>query len=273
MMVLRVAFFILVFQFAVYSFELPETQNAKLKTFLPDTVIASFKTNAIAITTDHLNNIYLVTRDNTIEKLDMTGNVLRTFSDKRYGTPVLDASNPMKLVAFYDDYDVVIILDNTLSLIASINLQRPDQLDPISVVGASGNALWLYDRDAFRIKRIDETGAVTMSGDDLSLSGVIGHPVAVIERGGRVYLSDSSQGIHVFDTYLNYEKTIPVQGVKYVEVIGQRLYYRVGSVLYDTDVRLFETTSITLPAEVRQVSIQKDRLFLLYDTHVEVRAL
>lgn len=247
----------------------PQTTNYERT----DSLLASFPTHGISMTSDHLNNIYLVTSENAIEKRDDTGKVLCTFSDKRYGPPTVDATDPMKVVAFYNDLDMVITLDNTLSPIGMINFQLQSDVRNPQVVGtASAGGLWLYDADDFRLKHVNETGAVTMSSDDLSLEQVIANPLSIIDRAGKIYVCDSTHGIHIFDSYLNYEKTIRAPGATYAEVIEQQLFYLTDSLLNKLDLQTFEASALQMPGagEVLQISVQKETMFLLYEDRVEV---
>jgi hypothetical protein len=260
------------------------TENLKLKTqnsspFVEpasDTLLYSFKTDARCIATDHLNHIYLVTPDNTIEKRNERGDLIHTFSDKRYGVPLVDATNPMKVTTFFDDLDILITLDNTLSPVGTLNFQLLTGFRNPTVAAASSQpGFWVYDADDFRIKHADNSGVVTLSSDDLGLGDLVGSPTAILERDNKLYVCDSMRGIHVFDTYLNFEKTIEAPGVRYAEVIEQQLFYFDGGALHKLDLRTFDFKTLELndAAHLRGVSVQKSRLFPLYADRVEVRAV
>jgi hypothetical protein len=234
----------------------------------------TFPSTAVSMVTDHLNNIYLVTAENTIEKRSARGELLRSYSDKRYGFPAVDATDPMKIVAFDKDLDIMVALDNTLSPVGTINFQLLEGFRNPWIVGtASRGGLWVYDADEFRLKHIDDAGSVTMTSDDLSLEEVVVHPVSLIDRSGRIYLCDSSRGVLIFDSYLNYEKTIEARGVTYAEVIEEQLFYFADSAIHKLDLRTFEFSSVVIPdaGNLRAVSVQKGRLVLLYADRVEVR--
>lgn len=226
------------------------------------------------MTTDHLNNIYLVTPENTIEKRDDTGKVLCTFSDKRYGTPKVDATDPMKVVAFYDDQNILVTLDNTLSPIGTINFSLLEGFrNPTLAATSSQGGFWVYDADEFRIKHVDESGAVTIRSDDLSVGNMVSDPVSLIDRSGKLYLCDSSLGVLIFDSYLNFEKLIEGDHITYAEVIEDQLFYLADSTINKLDLKTFEFRSITLlnASDLRAVSVQKGRLLLLLEDAVEVR--
>lgn len=235
----------------------------------PDSILYSFPATAVSIKSDHLNNIYLVTPENTIEKRAEQGKLLATFNDKRFGQPAVDATDPMKIVAYYSDFDIVVILDNTLSPTRTVYLSDQQGIRNASLVAhAYGNALWLYDQDDFKLKRLEENGAVSLISDDLSLQDIVTDPIMIIERDNRIYLCDSSQGIHVFDTYLNYEKTISAQSVTYVEKIDNALFYQTPLALSALDLATLELSTIHMPSE--RVSLQRSRRFMLFPSRVEV---
>ena len=78
--------------------------------------------NIISFKVDKLNNIYTIDKKAELIKYDHKGTRLYTYTDKTLG-PIdhLDVSNPLKLLAFYRDYQSLIFLDNTLSVTSRFN--------------------------------------------------------------------------------------------------------------------------------------------------------
>ena len=57
------------------------------------------------MTRDNLGNTYVISKDNSIEKIDTAGKVISTYNENKFGQPVsIDASNPLNIVVFYRAY-------------------------------------------------------------------------------------------------------------------------------------------------------------------------
>src|SRR3712207_4895040 len=109
-----------------------------------------------SFTTDNLGNVYLVKGD-LLEKYDAQGKLFKTFSNKTLGKITsVDASNPLKLVVFYKEFNQVLFLDNMLSQsseILQLNQLLPGQITLVS--NSHNNGLWLFDSSTGSLIRFD----------------------------------------------------------------------------------------------------------------------
>src|SRR5437016_5395291 len=81
--------------------------------------------NATFLTTDYLQNAYVITSQNSLVKIDSAGNILFTYNQNRFGQlNFVDVTNPLKLILSYPDYQTVVMLDNTLSEVGTISLKQ-----------------------------------------------------------------------------------------------------------------------------------------------------
>lgn len=79
---------------------------------------ATIKTEAEKLVTDNLGNAYLIDGA-TINKVDSIGVLQKSFSNKNFGAITsADATNALRIILFYKDFNRIITLDNTLSEIA-----------------------------------------------------------------------------------------------------------------------------------------------------------
>ena len=79
---------------------------------------------------DNLDNVYLLTKNNQLKKLNENGDSLAVFNDvKRYGNPdYIDVTNPLKTLLYYKNYSTVVVLDRLLTQRNSINLRKQNIL-------------------------------------------------------------------------------------------------------------------------------------------------
>ena len=163
-------------------------------------------------TTDPLGNFYLITPENEVQKLDSTGQVQFRFSNNRLGDiTFFDASNAFNLLVFYQDFNVVQVLDRTLSESGQFNLYDAGILQPQGLTLADEKNLWVYDPDNFQLKKIDKLGATIIASQQLNLifEETIA-PTLLKEVGNEVYLMDSQNGIYVFDAFGRFLKKDPI---------------------------------------------------------------
>ena len=98
------------------------------KKSIPTTITSDVSVFDIAVQpvfaeVDNLGRIYVVDDKNRIinYKPDLTEQY-RFASAKSGQVTTLDVTNPLKIVAFYNDFNQVKVLDNTLSIISEMNL-------------------------------------------------------------------------------------------------------------------------------------------------------
>lgn len=97
----------------------------------------------------------------------------------------LDISNPLTPVAFYKDSQVVIILDNRLSIIHQVDLKL---LQPARLFGfvnlADNRQLWLYNTDLNRLElydyTLDRVNAVTETSEEQAKALIAGFNFAYL---------------------------------------------------------------------------------------------
>src|ERR1044072_3137490 len=77
--------------------------------------VATVQVQADKMTSDNIGNVYLI-KGESIAKYDSAGGLQKTFSNKNFGAiPSADATNALRIVLFYKDFNRIVTLDNTLS--------------------------------------------------------------------------------------------------------------------------------------------------------------
>ena len=227
------------------------------------------------LTTDKLGGAYVITTDKQLLKIDVANNRFATYSLVKYGQPTLiDASNPLKVMLFFNDYDIIVYLDNTLSEKAVIRLQNMGAQQIDVACQSLDNRIWVYDALLFKLRKIDEQLNIIRESDDLTLlfNAVI-KPTFLLEADNRLFVNVPDVGIHVFDVFGAYSQTIPLKGLDNFQVFkGQLVYFQKGQLL-SYNLQTFNTRPVPLPevaGTILGVHIQSNTLAVLTETELLV---
>lgn len=100
---------------------------------------------------DNYKNSYFI-KDRVINKQGPDGNFL--FNDLQLGRITsVDIINPLKVVAFFQDTNTVVFLDNKLSEIERLNFNNlPLFLNVSTATNAGNNSLWLFNVDTQQLE-------------------------------------------------------------------------------------------------------------------------
>lgn len=167
------------------------------------TLIDSIAVAAEKISTDPLQNYYIITANQELMKYDRSGTLLFRYSNNRYG-PIswIEASDPFHVQLFFEEYQRLVILDNTLSEISSFSLQEWGYYEAAAVSISYDNNLWIYDAISGELRKIDRSGNVLFSSDNLFYQiKSIPEPLRVVESKKYVVLLEKNQGFFLFDLF------------------------------------------------------------------------
>jgi len=227
------------------------------------------------LTTDKLGGTYVITTNKELIKVDALAGRTMTYSLLKFGQPThIDASNPLKVLLFFNDYDIIVFLDNTLSEKAVIRLQNMG-IQQVDVACLSlDNQIWLYDELLFKLRKVDEQMNTVRESDDLSmLFGETINPTFLLEADNRLFVNVPNAGIHVFDVFGAFSQTIPLKGLNNFQVFkGQLVYFKEGQLL-SYHLQTFATRPIPLPqvqGTIVNVQIQSNTLSILTEKELLV---
>lgn len=223
--------------------------------------------NGKFLTTDNLNNCYVVTDANELVKFDGNGDRQFAFSEKGFGKlSFVDASNPLKILAFYPEFSTIIALDKTLSPIGNYNLQKIGIFRIGTICLSQDNNIWVYDEQDFRLKKIDVSMKIIQQSDDLNLLLQKNlKPNLMMERNNFIFMNDSTNGVLQFDNYATYFKTIPIKGIISFQLMGDRIFYFKENNFKSYNLFKLEEQTVLLPDStgLLQTRIEKERFYLL----------
>ena len=236
------------------------------------TFIGTYETKANLIAIDNFSNFYTAD-DNRVFKFSPDGTYLYPYEEFKYGKiGLLDVSNPMKVLVFCPDFMTVIVLDKFLSPLTTYNFFDLGYQNISAVASSNDGLLWFYDNTDFKLKKIDETSTVIKQSQPLnSVLNAVPNPNFMIEKDNVVYLNDPEIGILVFDIFGNYNKTVPIKGLKKFQVFQDQIIYFENNKLNAFNLVSLDLKSIQLPdsTDVIMAAIQKNRMAVLKKNKVD----
>ncbi len=152
---------------------------------------------------DELQQLYTLGQNNTITKYDKEGVQLFEVSDNTLGAVnVLDVSNPLQILAFHKNFQIVKIFDRTLVLNSRIDLNQLNFFEIRTIASANDNRIWVFDELNQELLKIDKNGMVQGRNNDLRLRlNSNATPYRIIEYQNTVYMFDKVHGILIFNAF------------------------------------------------------------------------
>lgn len=211
---------------------------------------------------DNSGNIYIVDQKNRFIKHDTDFKEIYRYASNKNGLiTTIDVSNPLKLVVFYDDFNQVRILDNTLTVMKELDLSH--QFLDVTACGASNDGnLWIYDPIQFKLLKLNDQGRILLESNNVRDFGMAGvHVSQIKESANYVVLCDNEKGFYFFDNFGQYIYHFPAKGIRSFQFDGKLIVYYT-----DTGIKTFSIQK--KERQLISVSIipnTLDLMFILYN--------
>ena len=238
--------------------------------------IKTIKGDFTYLNVDNLDNIYLITKNNQLKKLNVNGDSVAVFNDvKKYGNPdYVDVTNPLKSLLYYKNYSTVVVLDRLLTQRNTINLRKQNIFYVNNVTLSYDNYMWIFDEEDFRLKKIDEEGKLLQSSTDWRmLFDSVPAPVKIIDRDNYVYLYDPTKGFYIFDYYGGFKNRLAFLNWTNVEVNGTTVYGFEETKLYSYQLKSLQLKEYKLPAffgKYISIKAMNGLVYLLNENGVDI---
>ena len=167
-------------------------------------------------TTDNLGNIFVVNQDNELISYNNKYDSIASYKNISAGNlNIIDVSNPLQILAYYNESNTIILLDRQLNQINTISLTQYN-IQKVNVITRSyDNNYWLFDEWDNKLKKIDDKGNVLSESTNFQLLlNQVSPPERIIDYNGFIYLYNVVNGWFVFDFYLGLKKQYPYLGWK-----------------------------------------------------------
>jgi hypothetical protein len=239
-------------------------------------LIKTIKGDIAAFAVDNLDNIYLLSNSNQLKKLNANGDSAAIYNDvKKFGqVTLIDVSNPLRVLLYYQDFATIVILDRFLNVRNAIDLRKNNILQVRAVGQSYDNKVWVYDEVENKLKKIDDDGKLLFETPDFrQLFEPVPLPQRIFDYDKYVYLYDSAQAVFVFDYYGALKNKIPISHWQNFKVAGQFIFGSEASVLYRYDIKTFRIDEWKMPAEIakaRAFHFTASRLYALREGSVDI---
>lgn len=218
---------------------------------------------------DKLGRMYLMDRRNQLHLYSPTFQKLYNYNNNRLGKlETIDVSNPLKILLFYRDFDMVVLLDTYLGETRIIDLKAFDYFNIPAICLSNDNQIWLYNLVDFKLHKIDERGKEvnqSLSLLDKNIGDFV--PQKIIETGNYVMMNDPKKGLVLFDNFGQFIKQIPILGIEDFQSDGQYIIYKKGNQIYNYSIRAVAEKAIEFDEEyvgIKKARFQGNQAYFLF---------
>lgn len=228
---------------------------------------------------DNLGYIYLLDETGQLKKRSPKGDSIAVFNDiRRFGkVHAIDVSNPLKVLLFYKDFGTIVVLDRFLNNRLTIDLRKKEIYQAKVIAQSFDNGVWVYDELEGKLKRLDDGG--NLLGESVDFRVIFDQapsPVFLADADRLVYLYDTTKGLTVLDYFGNLKTKVALLGWTDVQVLGNRVLGRKGSLLESYVPGTLELKEQALPDQLNgatKVQVAIDHLYVLKNKRVHIYRL
>lgn len=217
-------------------------------------VLKTIKGDFSNFTADNLGNLYIISKNNQLKKLNPKGDSMGVFNDvRKYGKlSYIDAANPLKTLLFYRDFRTIVVLDRLMNIVNTIDLRKQGIFQVRAIAQSYDNNVWIFDEQESKLKKIGEDGKLISETADLRLVfDEAPVPVAMFDQNSFVYIYDPGKGMFIFDYYGALKNKLPLTGYTDVQVVGNTILGR-----KDGKLMIYETGTLQMRESILPVFIQ-----------------
>ena len=185
-----------------------------------------------SVTTDIQGGLYLSFGSN-LDFFTPDGKRHLNYSDQTWGNITrVDANIASKILVFYRESGVIMLLDNEMSPIGSpLNLFDKSMTTVSLAAMGNPNKIVLYD-EANQDLLITDLSLNVLSQSHITFPGEF-HPSDMqVVSEHRIALLDTLHGICLFDFFGTYEREIPIPGIQAMQLMKDRILYLKDNTLY-----------------------------------------
>lgn len=248
----------------------PTALNAQKLELLTTKSIGNFD----CMVADHQSGVVISKANGDVDRLDTAGKVLFTFSPPKNG-PVkrIDVWSPFKIMAFYDTFQEIVVLNRFLTETVRHELDSYGLGFVSNVAFNFQQRLWVMDESDFSLKLLDlKNGNVLVEQPFFQFLDVDNHEITFMrEFKGHLYVVDKFAGVLVFDNLGNMVRKIDGKGVAYLGFETEKLYYLDGNKLIFYGLYDDSEMTITLPqGKYKNVQKSGDYFFCASDSQLDI---
>jgi hypothetical protein len=225
--------------------------------------------------TDKIGNIYIAT-NNSLHKYNSNGDSMGYYSSVRSGEiSQIDASNPMQIILYNADLNVITLLDRLLVEKNRLDLKKISIYNCPAVSNSADGDMWVYDALNMVLQKVnDKLQMQNTSFNFLQQFATPIHPVFITEQDRLLFLVDTTQGIIKMDAFGNYITTYHF-ATKEIQYSNQQLVFMQNGqlVIYNTKSISQKTFDLPDAENIIQARVEKNNLYIRYANKVDIYTL
>jgi hypothetical protein len=228
------------------------------------------------ISKDRTGNIYFLSRNHSLVRIDSLGRPLGTFSPQTRGRIAsIDAWNPMKILLFYQDRQELLLLDRFLRPISNTTLTDINYTGTAKVAAlANDDNFWLFDETNLTLSKLalNLRKVVIETPLNLILDKERFDVKQLQEYQNMVYLLDAN-GIFVFDNLGNYKKKLPISGISSIGFLNNELYFVQNNTLHFIDLYTSKKRTIQLSKPFLTALASQGHLYMFSPKQLDIYSI
>lgn len=229
------------------------------------------KTKSSYFATDDFGNVYAVKEHELIKYL-ANGKLFTRYSNLKLGNiTAVDATNPLKLLLYYHDFQQIVFLDNQLTINSEpISLETLGYEQTDLVCASANNSFWIYNKQNNELVRFNENSKkIAATGNLKQILQAELKPNFMKEYNGLLFLNSPETGIFVFDIFGTFNKIIALKNLKRFDVNSDIIYYQRDSLFCSYNYRLFDEVCKS-NCKAEQINYTKNKLYKSYGDSIVI---
>ncbi len=215
---------------------------------------------------DNLGNMLFIKEGEMIKHL-ANGNYFMRYSNLKLGDiTAVDATNGLRLMLFYKDYQQLVFLDDQLTQKSDpVSLEKLGYEQTDLACLSANNGFWLFNKANNELVRFnDQLKKISATGNlKQMLQTEEVKPNFLIEHNGNVFLNCPDVGIYVFDIFGTFSKIISLKGLKNFQVNENIIYFQKDNGICSYNYKLFDEVCKPFPInKLSQTVFLKNKAYL-----------
>lgn len=156
------------------------------------------------------------------------GDSLREFNSRKYGEiSYVDATDPYQILVFFQDYNLILYLDNFLSENGEIiDLQRLGFDQVTFACQSRERGIWLFDLVRQRIIKLNEDYKATNESINLAQWFQESSEIKMmLEYNNQLYAQSGEGKILIFDHFATFIKSVGVKTKSELQILENQILY------------------------------------------------
>ncbi|MCF8294031.1 MAG: hypothetical protein K9I70_09490 [Chitinophagaceae bacterium] len=224
------------------------------------------------VSTDPVGNIYLVKENNTLLRLNDKGDSIGVFNEIKKGKiSHIDASNPLRILLFFSDYNQLVVLNNMLTRKNVYQLNSIGLNNVSCIANSADGNIWLYDQSSGSLLKVNEQLTILQNTNLRTISENPTSPTDMTEYDRALYIADTVDGIRKFDQFGFYNTTYHIKTSSF-QFFNAYLVYFSTPYLFSYHTKSFTERKLPLPEpeNILQLRVERNRLVILRKDRVDL---